>query len=210
MEQILLNPNYLSNVFFLTALAFILAILWTPILTNFLYKNKIGKRIREKGLDDKKATYFYKYHKGKENTPTMGGLLIWITAAAITLIFNLDRAETYLPLFVLVACGIIGALDDLMNVFGIGPNKGGMKFSYKFILYTAIAALGAWWFYSKLGWSAIHIPGGNYFDLPFNIELGWWYIPLFIGVCVLTAFSANQTDGLDGLLGGTMMACFGL
>lgn len=209
MEQFSISTTFLVKTFFLAAFSFIVAILWTPILTNFLYKNKIGKRIREQGLDNKKATYFYKFHKAKENVPTMGGLLIWITVAVITLIFNLNRAETYLPLFFLVMAGIIGAADDIMNVFGIGPNRGGMKFSYKFILYLVIAAIGAWWFFYKLGWSAIHIPGGNYFDLPFNIELGWWYIPLFIIVVVGTSFASNETDGLDGLLGGVMMACFG-
>lgn len=209
MEQIFLNTTYLVKIFSFTVLSFVVAMLWTPILTNFLYRHKIGKKIRERGLDNKKAVYFYKYHKDKENTPTMGGLLIWITAGVITLLFNFDRAGTYLPLFVLVMCGVIGALDDIMNIFGSGVNRGGMRFSYKLVLYLLIAAVGAWWFYYKLGWSAIHIPGGNLLGLPFNMELGWWYIPLFIVVLVGTAFSANQTDGLDGLLGGIMTACFG-
>ena len=38
--------------------------------------------------------------------------------------------------------------------------------------------------------------------------LGWWYIPLFIFVIVSSAFSANETDGLDGLLGGVMLFSF--
>lgn len=198
----------LIKFFSLTALAFALAMVWTPFLTKILYKYKMGKRIRKTSYEGKNAPIFYSLHKDKENTPTMGGLLIWVTTAVLTLIFNLDRSGTYLPLFALVSTGIIGAIDDLLNIKGIGSSGGGLRFRSKLIMYIIIAVIGAWWFYYKLGWSAIHIPGGNYFHMPYNIELGWWYIPLFITVLVGTAFSANQTDGLDGLLGGVMSISF--
>ena len=208
METIILDTNSLAKVFLMTGIAFILGVLLTPAFTNFLYKNRLGKRIRKTGFDESKAPIFYKLHRGKENTPTMGGLLIWVVVAILTLVLNLDRAETFLPLFTLVAVGVVGAIDDLMNVRGEGTKSGGLRFRTKFIIYSTLALIGAWWFYSKLGWSAIHIPGGNVFGLPYNINLGWWYIPLFWFVLVATAFSANQTDGLDGLLGGVASICF--
>jgi len=208
MEQFAIPIEGLIKLFLLTGLSFIIAMIWTPILTDFLYKYKMGKKIRETGFDESKAPIFYRLHKGKENTPTMGGLLIWITVAVITLVLNLNRAGTYLPLFVLVATGVIGALDDYLNIKGVGPHGGGLRFRSKLILYLIIGAIGAWWFYTKLDWSAIHIPGGNLVGIPFNVELGWWYIPLFILVVVGTAFASNQTDGLDGLLGGIMAICF--
>lgn len=208
MEQFNISINDLTKVFLLTSLSFVLAMIWTPVLTNFLYHFKMGKKIRQTDYESKKAPIFYSLHKHKQNTPTMGGLLIWITTAVVTLIFNLDRAGTWLPIFVLVTTGIIGASDDLLNIKGIGPNGGGLRFKHKLIIYLIIAAIGAWWFFNKLGWSAIHIPGGNIFGLPYNIELGWVYIPLFIIVVIGTAFSSNQTDGLDGLLGGVMVTCY--
>lgn len=202
MESFVINFADLKFVFLLTSLSFMVAILWTPLFTDFLFKNKLGKRIRQTGFDESKAPIFYKLHKGKANTPTMGGLLIWITAGIITLLLNLDRAGTWLPLFVLVATGVIGAIDDLMNIQGIGPHNGGLKFRHKMALYTLIAAAGAWWFYYKLGFSVLQVPGLG------NLELGPWYILLFVGVLVATAFSANQTDGLDGLAGGVMAIAF--
>lgn len=210
MNEILYIDIYsLIKIFYFTSIAFVLGIILTPAFTEFLYKHSIGKKIRTTGYDDKtKAPVFYGLHKGKENTPTMGGLLILIVVTLLTLIFNFDRAETYLPLFTLVAAGIIGACDDLLNVKGIGPNNGGLRFRTKLIIYILVASIGAWWFYYKLGWSSIHIPGGNLLGLPYNIELGWWYIPLFVFVLVGTSFAANQTDGLDGLLGGVMALCF--
>ena len=132
----------------------------------------------------------------------MGGLLIWITVALITLVINLSRSQTWLPLFVLVAAGVIGAVDDLLNIHGIGPNNGGLRFRWKLLSYLVIALAAAIWFYSKLGFSIVDIP------LIGTIEISWWYIVLFVAVLMFTTFSANETDGLDGLAGGVFAACF--
>lgn len=203
MELIQLYLPNLAKIFWLTGLSFIIAIIWTPIFTDFLYRNRFGKRIRKMGYDAEKAPVFYSLHKDKANTPTMGGLLVWITTAVITLLFNLSRSGTWLPLFALVASGIIGAIDDLLNIRGTGSHNGGLRFRFKFLLYFLIAALGAWWFYFKLGWDIFHIPGIG------DLSLGIWYIPLFIIVIVGIAFAVNQTDGLDGLAGGTLAIAYG-
>ncbi len=204
METLAINYNDLKFVFLLTSLAFVVAILWTPLFTYVLFKNRLSKKNRQMTYDAKeKAPIFYSLHKGKENTPTMGGLLIWITVGVITMLLNLDRAGTWLPLFVLITTGIIGAIDDLMNINGIGGHNGGLQFRVRLALYALIALVGAWWFYSKLRFSVFHVPGFG------NLDLGWWYIPFFVAVLVWTAYSANQTDGLDGLAGGVMAIAFG-
>ena len=202
METIQLYLPNLAKIFWLTALSFIIAIIWTPLFTDFLYRNKLGKRIRKTGFDEQRAPIFYSLHKDKANTPTMGGLLVWATAAVITLLFNLSRAGTWLPLFALVATGMIGAFDDLANIRGAGPTGIGLRFRFKFLIYLTIAAVGAYWFFFKLGWDIFHIPGiGDFF-------LGWWYIPLFILTIVFFAFAVNETDGLDGLACGTLAISF--
>lgn len=202
MEQIQIYIPNLAKIFWLTGLSFVIALIWTPIFTDFLYRNKLGKRIRATGFDEQKAPIFYALHKDKENTPTMGGILVWVTAAVITLLFNFSRSGTWLPVFALVGSGIIGAIDDIANIKGIGPHNGGLAFKLKFILYLIVAALGAWWFYFKLGWDFFHIPGVG------DFSMGWWYIPFFIAVIVFIAFAVNQTDGLDGLAGGTLAISF--
>lgn len=198
MEQFQLYLPDITKIFWLTALSFVIALIWTPLFTDFLYRNKLGKQIRKTGFDESKAPIYYSLHRGKANTPTMGGLLVWVTTAVITLLFNFSRAGTWLPLFALVASGIIGAIDDLLNIRGIGPNRGGLAFRYKIFFYLFIAAIGAWWFYSKLGWDIFHIPAVG------DIFLGWLYIPFFILAIVFIAFAVNETDGLDGLAGGTL------
>lgn len=204
MEAIILNVDAITRIFSLTVLAFLVAMGFTPAFTTFLYRHRLGKKIRQTDFNAKAAPIFYKLHQHKENTPTMGGLLIWVTVAIITLLFNFSRQATWLPLFVLVATGLIGALDDLYNIKGIGPNNGGLRFRHKLLIYTVIAIGGALYFAYKLEWiyRGIHIPGFG------DIALGYWYIPLFTLVLVATSFSVNQTDGLDGLAAGLLALAF--
>jgi phospho-N-acetylmuramoyl-pentapeptide-transferase len=189
--------------FIFMAVAFAATIFFTPLFTDFLYRNRIGKRIRTTDYEGKKTPIFSALHKKKENTPTMGGVLIWVVTGIITLVANFYRV-TYLPLFTLVASGIIGAIDDLMNVFGVGFGRGGMRFRTKLVIYSAIALIGAFWFAYKLEWLArpLFIPGFG------NIVLGFWYIPVFVLTLVFVSFAANQTDGLDGLAGGVFALAF--
>lgn len=204
-------------------LAFLLAFLLTPLWTHFLYKYKIGIRIKENGVAGDKLTFVSKLHAWKAGTPTMGGLLIWFTVLILAFasewifpliaemtdtnfIARLDflkRSQTWLPLFTLVTAGLLGLLDDYMSVRGIGKNKGGgMRFLARFWWLFGIAGTGAWWFYYKLGWDTLHIPALG------DFTIGWWYIPLFLFVILFTAISSNETDGLDGLNGGVLLIAF--
>lgn len=198
MEILTLKLDDLVRMFWFGLASFLIAIAWTPVLTNFLYKNRIGKKIRE----NKDAPIMAALHAKKAGTPTMGGLLIWVTTAVLTLIFNLTRSATWLPLFALVATGIVGGIDDLFNVRGVGEKGGGLSMRQKFPIYAAIALVGALWFYFKLDWNSIHIPAmGDYI-------IGWWYVPLFVAVLVWMAFASNETDGLDGLAGGIFVLAY--
>jgi len=203
------------RILFLTALSFIVAMSWTPLLTHFLYKHRMGKQIR----NNDSAPIFSKMHSHKAGTPTMGGLLVWVTALFLSLLFFylakfmpghffekmnfLTRKETWLPLGALVATAIVGIADDWLDVRGKNGNGGGgLKVRHRLLVNTAIAIVGAWWFYFKLGWDIFHIPFIG------NMTIGWTYILIFIFVIVATAFSVNETDGLDGLAGGVLLSAF--
>lgn len=203
------------KVFFLTALSFLVAVLWTPVLAHFLYRYKLGKSIR----DDKSAPIFSKLHKKKSGTPTMGGILIWGTVLLLMVVFYygdkftsiqffsdftfFSREQTLLPMGAFIASALVGLVDDYWNVKRIGPHGGGLRVRHRLLIYTAIALVGALWFFFKLDWDLIRIPFVG------NFEIGWWYIPVFILVIVATAFSVNETDGLDGLAGGVLLSAFG-
>ena len=207
---------YIIKILFLTTLAFIFTIFWTPLLTHLLYKYKMGKQIRNGGA----TPIFSRLHAHKEGTPTMGGLLVWATTLIFSLLFFylaqflpwpffkklnfLSRAETLLPLGALVATALVGLFDDWLDTKGKnGTGRGGLKVKHRLLIYTAIAVVGAWWFYFKLGWDIFHVPFAG------NFQIGWSYILIFIFVIVAAAFSVNETDGLDGLAGGVLLACFG-
>ncbi len=203
------------KIFILTTVSFAVAIIWTPLLTHFLFKYKLGKTIRPA----EEAPIFSKLHQAKSGTPTMGGIIIWLTTLFVILLFFvigelvniefiqklnfLSRPETILPLGALIASAIVGLVDDIFNVKGVGAKGGGLKIRYKLIIYTFIAIVGSLWFYFKLDWTTLHLPFIGDFDI------GIWYIPFFIFVIVATSFSVNESDGLDGLAGGILLAAFG-
>ncbi|MEK7453029.1 MAG: phospho-N-acetylmuramoyl-pentapeptide-transferase [Patescibacteria group bacterium] len=196
------------------AISFIFAILATPSLTHFLYKYKLGKQIRSA----ESAPVFAKLHIKKEGTPTMGGMLVWGTVLILSLTFLilsqifpntiferlnfLTRGQTYLTLGVLVLAAVVGLADDLFGIFKIGPKGGGLNMKHRIMLYIAVAIVGAWWFFFKLGWDVFHIPFLG------DFSIGFWYIPIFIFIIVATSFSVNETDGLDGLAGGVLASAF--
>jgi phospho-N-acetylmuramoyl-pentapeptide-transferase len=195
----------LSRILTLGAAGFIVSMLLTPVYTRIAYRRKWWKQVRETAITGEKAPVFYKLHaaKHKRDIPTMGGLVIILTIAVVTLLLNWTRSQTYLPLFVLVAAGAVGLLDDYINIRGKGEGSAGLRSQIKFGLIFGIAVLGALYFYYKLGYHLIHIPAVG------NFSIGWGYIPLFIAVVVSTANAVNISDGLDGLSGGLLSTAFG-
>lgn len=206
---------YVIKILFFSTFAFIFAISATPILTHYLYKYKLGKKIRNSGA----TPIFSQMHAHKEGTPVMGGILIWGTVLIFILVFSflgnlfpdgifahlnfLSRSETLLPLGALVITALIGLVDDWLDVRGKGvAGGGGLKLYHRLIIYTLIALVGALWFYFKLDWTVFHVPFLG------NFEIGAWYIPIFIFIIVATSFSVNESDGLDGLAGGTLLIAF--
>ncbi|MFA5184328.1 MAG: phospho-N-acetylmuramoyl-pentapeptide-transferase [Patescibacteria group bacterium] len=206
---------YLVKILFFSTVSFIFAVSAAPFLTHYLYKYKLGKKIRHNGA----TPIFTELHAHKEGTPTMGGVLIWGTVLIFILLFSLlanlwpnslfthldflSRSETLLPLGALVITALIGLFDDWLDVRGKGVlGGGGLQLRHRLLLYTLIAIVGALWFYFKLDWTVFHVP---FFG---NFEIGAWYIPVFIFIIVATSFSVNETDGLDGLAGGTLLIAF--
>ncbi|MDI6778056.1 MAG: phospho-N-acetylmuramoyl-pentapeptide-transferase [Patescibacteria group bacterium] len=207
------------KIWILGTLSFLIAMFWTPVLTHFLYKYKIGAQIKKKSVDGQKAPVYYGLHRDKSGTPSMGGALVWGTvlflavfmylvtpffsAKIITRLDFLSRSQTWLPFFALVSAAILGAFDDIFSVRGWGTNKGGgIRFLYRFGWLVVIAVAGALWFHYKLEFDSIHVPGVG------NFEIDWWYIPFFTFVVLATAFSSNITDGLDGLNGGILLIAY--
>ncbi len=202
------------RVLVLAAIGFVAAIIITPFWYRFLIKHQFRKQIR----DGKLAPVFAGLHKKKEGTPTAAGVIIWGTVVALAVVFwalsyffdgvfkylnFVSRPETYLPLAALLIAAVLGLADDWLGALKIGiRNGGGFKVRYKLIIYAILAAIAASWFYFRLGWDVLNVPFVG------NFMVGVWYIPIFMFVIIASAFSANETDGLDGLLGGVSLFAF--
>lgn len=194
----------LIHVFLLSIGAFLFAMFLTPIYTFFAYRYKFWKQQRSTSTDGKKLEVFTKLHAAKfrRNIPTMAGIIGVFSITAVTLLFNLDRAETWLPLAALVGGGIVGLIDDVINVRGLGGGVGGLRSSLKFTLIILIGAVLGWFFYAKLGIDSFHVPFYG------ELSIGWLIVPLFAFAVVATGNAVNISDGLDGLAGGLLALSF--
>lgn len=204
----------LLKVLILTAISFAFSLALTPAFEYYLKRFKLGKKIRNDGS----TPMFSAIHAVKQGTPTMAGILIWMTTGILTVVFwfldrvlqidgtqilnFLNRRETLLPLGAFIGAAFIGLLDDIGDLLGRGFKGRGFRFRHKLFFYMIVASVGAYWFYFKLGFDYINVPFFGEFTL------GWLYIPFFIFTVIATSFSVNQTDGLDGLAGGVLLMCF--
>ncbi len=186
--------------------SFALSMALTPIYTRLAFKYKWWKQLRDTATTGEKAPVFHKLHaaKHKRNIPTMGGLVIIIPIVLVTIALNFSRSQTYLPLFALVAAGLVGLLDDYINIRGQGLGVAGLRGKIKFSLILAVAIACSLYFYYKLGpaYHSIHVPAVG------DFSIGWLAIPLFVLVVISTANAVNITDGLDGLSGGLLSTAF--
>lgn len=208
------------KVFVPSTLAFVVGIFLAPILTNYLYKNKMWKKKSGKvALDGNATPIFNELHKEKEvGTPRMGGIVIWASALIASLLvwalahffpdgslWKLDfisRSQTWIPLSTLLFGSLVGLIDDISEVTGKGDHiAGGMSLRKRLFLVGMAAFLCAWWFYFKLDVSTLGLPFGH------DLYVGWFIIPIFVLV-TLAIYSGGVIDGLDGLAGGVFGSIF--
>ena len=203
-----------------TAVAFFLALFFTPLATHFFYKYKMWKKY-SRNLDAHAAEFHTIHNEAEELvTPRVGGIIIWVPALLTTLVFYLislgwptpwteqinflSRNQTVIPFFTLLLGSLIGLWDDLIQIYGNGIfARDDISWrKWKALMVAGVAvAIGMWFFY-KLGLSTIHIPFGG------EIYLGILIIPAFV-IVALATFSGGVIDGIDGLSGGVLTSIFG-
>jgi phospho-N-acetylmuramoyl-pentapeptide-transferase len=189
----------------LAGLAFMMTVIWGGPLLRILRHFKVGKIIR---VDEPGA------HLVKMGTPTMGGVMIILPMALITVLLNAVSligmkvlgASVLVPLAAMVGYATLGALDDWEGIRG--KRKGeGLRIRTKLIAQILLALGLAAVLRYLLDVPDLYIPGIN-----IEIELGWLYIPIAGFVIVAMSNAVNFTDGLDGLAGlisATIFAAYG-
>lgn len=191
-----------TTILLLSIFTFCVAMLLTPIYTYFAYKHKLWKRSRTHSTTGEVLTVISKL-RIKRTVPLMAGLITLAAVTLITVLFNFDRAQTWLPLAALLGGGFVGLIDDIINIKGKGGDVAGLRAPIKFSMIAVVAAIGACFFYYKLGYTTIQLPFAG------DLMLGWLLIPLFTLVVVSTGNAVNISDGMDGLAGGLLISAYG-
>lgn len=206
MSEILslsLQTDTVIRILLLAFLTFMLSMAVTPLYTFVAYKYQWWKRLRTEASGGGAASVYQQLHaaKHRRNIPTMAGVVFIFSISFVTLLTNLDRGQTWLPLAGMIGSGIIGFIDDWINIRGAPGGIAGMRAKIKFGLHSLVALAGGWWFYSKLDVSSVNLGF-------MSLEIGALVILLFWFVVIATANAVNITDGLDGLAGGLLVSSF--
>lgn len=177
-------------------LVFLCCYVFLPMWIEWFRRRGIGQPIRSDGPQS---------HRPKAGTPTMGGLVVVLSAAVVILLLAKPRDPlVWLSLFALLWFGGVGAVDDWLKLRE--SHSRGLSATSKLL----------WQFVGALLIAVVYIvlsPGGierAYLSLPFlKVPIG---VPpvvyLFTATIVMvgTTNAVNLTDGLDGLAAG----CIGL
>lgn len=177
-----------------SVIAFAITAVLGKWMIPFLHKLKFGQTIREVGPS---------WHKNKQGTPTMGGLM-FILGIAIAMICCLpvfyslgleetilQKAKVFAGLGMAVAFGIIGFMDDYISI--LKKRNLGLTERQKLVLQFAVAAAYL---------ASVTMAGGSTSTtIPFvgQLDLGWFYYPLAAILIVGIVNAVNFTDGIDGL-----------
>ncbi|MCK4831412.1 MAG: phospho-N-acetylmuramoyl-pentapeptide-transferase [Anaerolineales bacterium] len=190
----------------LCGVAFLLAIIWGGVFVRILRHQHIGKQIRVEGPQT---------HFTKLGTPTMGGVLILATVLAVTMVAHVvlilkqqEIAEAIvIPLVIMVAFGVLGAVDDWAGIRGRRSGEGlfaRTKFLWQVIIATGAAALLHW----RLGLRGVAVP-----TVMLQLNIGILYLPAAVFIIVGASNAVNIIDGLDslaGLLSATAFVAYGV
>ena len=168
----------------------------------FLHKINFGQTILDEGP---------KWHKKKQGTPTMGGIMFIIGILLATVvavpcywqmssnnIFQMSETglmatKIFAGLCLALGYGLIGYLDDYIKV--VRKRNLGLTVRQKLILQFLVAAAYL---------AAIYLSGGtSTTDIPFvgAVDLGLAYWPIAAILIVGVVNAVNFTDGIDGLNG---------
>lgn len=159
-----------------------------------LHKLKFGQTIREVGP---------KWHKNKQGTPTMGGIMFILgialaMIACLPVFYALGVEETFLMkvrvfagLGMAVAFGAIGFMDDYIGI--VKKRNLGLTEKQKLVLQFAVAIA----YFASLGLSG----DSTATLIPFvgQVDLGFFYYILAAILLVGLVNAVNFTDGIDGL-----------
>jgi len=179
--------------------AFIVGLAVGSPYINLLRRLRMGKQIRREGPQS---------HYAKQGTPTLGGvLIIGVVTGLWVLVYGVLRepqrgefvAQTIVPVGALVAVGLLGFIDDYVDIlYGFGI-RGRHKLAWQLV----VALVGSIYIQRHFAITGVFVP------LIGEVEIGAAaFVLLAVFAIISTSNGVNLSDGLDGLSGGTLVFAF--
>lgn len=180
--------------------AFLAAFLLGYVIIPWLHKLKFGQTILDIGPN---------WHKNKQGTPTMGGMLFIIgTLAAFAIVAVTDKllggditagdavdtkaakVKLFGGIIMAFAYAMVGFADDYIKV--VKKRNLGLTIPQKSVMQILIMGVYLGTMYSV---------GATYVYLPFvgSVDLGWFSLVIGLAAMYCTVNAVNFTDGVDGL-----------
>ena len=171
-----------------TLVALVIGMVAGPRFIRWLSHRGIGQNIRESGPQS---------HSAKQGTPTMGGVLILVSAVIPYAIFATKTVPSLVVLMLAVGSGLIGFADDLLGQWR--RRSLGLSGKTKLLLQLPVTAIALF--------LAVRYGGvDTRLGVPFmrhGLDIGWFYYPFAFLLIAGFSNAVNLTDGLDGLAAGT-------
>ena len=179
--------------------AFLLGLVLGAPYIRALRRFRIGQNIRPEGPQS---------HYVKQGIPTMGGaLVIGVTSVlwlfVLLLLPQVQRdvfiPQTIVPIGTLIAVGLLGAIDDLVNVrYGFG-----IRGRHKLVWQIIDGLVAAVYIQRHFGITGVYVPLVGEWEIG-----GGLFVALALFTIVAMSNGVNLTDGMDGLAGGTAVFAF--
>lgn len=176
----------------------------TAFLLTLLIGPKVVAKLRSFKIQQIEREYGPASHLSKNGTPTMGGILIFVSLIVSVLLWaKPDSHYIWLLVFTTCTLGFAGVMDDYTKL--VQKNPEGMKSSIKLAIqiFTAIVVVG---------FLALNPPNAQYSTsliIPYMskmfLDLSVFYFAFSMLVIVGSSNATNLTDGLDGLASGCMV-----
>ena len=174
-----------SHIVIPVLISFAVSVILGPVVIPFLRKLKMKQTERTDGVQS---------HLKKAGTPTMGGVMILASIIITTLFYVKDYPRIIPVLFLTVAFGLIGFLDDYLKV--VMKRSDGLFPMQKMALQIVVTAIFAYYIVEVADIPLtllVPFSGGYYWDI------GWLAVPVLFVAVIGTVNGTNFTDGLDGL-----------
>jgi phospho-N-acetylmuramoyl-pentapeptide-transferase len=191
----------------------------TALLLSFIFGPMIMRALRRQAVNQVVREGTPTSHAGKGSTPTMGGLIILMSAMVSLVLwgrFSLSHPYLLIAIFVTLWMGAIGLLDDYLKMIQKkrGEKNRGLVERYKLAGQVVVGLSLGWYLWQhplspNLPGASTTLPFFKYYLLTFTPGFAWLYVVFTTFILTGTSNAVNITDGLDGLAAGLSAIAFG-